>query len=171
MPEDQTLVPTPIAMKIGYHFTTWETWQEIKEDGLRLSPLAERHAPGLYQVRKFIEDDCIWVYTKRMSLDKLPGMIFYVGINHTSHRIVRLAVDYDDWQAASYRAKQELSDPASYVRLNHTLIHAGPFNHSAEPFELLVEPISPIHIRLAGRWDLRQLVRDGLPGRERHCVP
>lgn len=146
----------------GYHFTTWETYQTIREVGLKPMPWERRHEDSVACVRKFIEDGCIWVYTRRQSLDKILGIVFYVAIHHQSHRIVRLAVDYDDWQAASYHALREINDPEISINLIHNLSDAGPFNHFREPFDLLITTITPEHIRLAGHWDFRQFVRDGL---------
>lgn len=150
-------------MKVGYHFTTWDTYQQIRETGLRPMPWEQRHSPTLAPVRKYIEDGCIWVYTQRHPLDRLMGMILYVAINHRHHRIVRLAVSYDDWQAASFHAYREMNDPTVNLNLIHDLSGAGPFNHFREPFELLIVPIAPEHIQLAGEWDLRQFTHDGLP--------
>lgn len=151
-------------MKIGYHFTTWDTYQTIREVGLKPMPWERRHEESVADVRKWIEDGCIWVYTQQQSIDKLLGMVFYVAIRHQNHRIVRLAVDYDDWQAASYHALREINSDGTIntINLTHRLDGAGPFGHYQEPFELLITPIAPEAIHLAGSWNLRQFIHDGL---------
>jgi hypothetical protein len=148
---------------IAYHFTTWETWKStIEPEGLMPAPVAERHFPDLSLVEPYVREGAIWLYRNPLAGHKLLGQLFYVAVNHHSDRIVRLAAEYDDWQAASWLALREMQEnpshtPSDTVNLTHTL-DAGHFGHDREHIELVISPIPPERIRLDGQWNLVSLI-------------
>ncbi len=136
-----------------------------------MAPLAKRHKSELAIVIPYLGDNdgCIWLYRRRMNRHKLFGMAVYVAINHNSHRIVRLKVEYDDWQAASWRALQDLHEPEDVtVALTHDYTGAGPFGHYREPIELLTTPVEPERIHLVNSWNLLQFVHGHNDRRQYH---
>lgn len=143
---------------IGYHYTTWEAYQQIQETGLQLSPLEERHKQRCWGVMEFVKDGCIWVYPEFMQGRELIGMVFYVAFRHDSHYLICLAVDYAEWESARWLAKKR--HEADDMRLTHDL-DAGPFGHFRKPFDLVTEPISSEQIQLVGEWNLLDMVQQG----------
>jgi len=144
---------------IGYHYTTWEAYQKIKEGGLQLSPLEERHKQTCWGVVEFIKDGCIWVYPEFMQGRELIGMIFYAAFRHDSHRTVCLEVDYAEWESAK-KCGQAHHKPDE-VRLTHDL-DAGPFGHFRKPFDLVMKPVPPECIQLVGSWNILEFAKTGI---------
>lgn len=145
---------------IGYHYTTWEAYQQIKEDGLQLSPLEKRHEDKCRPAVEFVKAGCIWVYSEFMQGYEQIGMILYVAFRHDSHRVVCLEVDYAEWASASRLAYQKLSvtDPCvARVELTHGL-EAGLFGHQKR-FDLITTPVLSEQIHLVGKWNLLDLVQ------------
>jgi hypothetical protein len=138
-------------MSHGYHFTTWEAYRCIKQNGLELGPLTRR--PELRAIEKYLSNGGIWLYRKPMTGHKLLGMLIYVAVNHGSDRIVLLRVEYDAWQAASCCAERDMAD-GSTVNLIHDFDGAGHYGHEKEPFEVLIAPVAPDRIRPLARWNL-----------------
>jgi len=146
---------------IGYHHTTWEAYQKIRETGLQLSELEERHRVTFPEVLPFVKNGCIWVYPEFMQCLELVGAIFYSAIRHTSHRLVCLEVEYPEWVSATYLADQKYDNDGVYVRLTHRLKGAGPFDH-CKRFDLITEPVSVDQIRVVGEWNLVDLIQFGV---------
>lgn len=148
---------------IGYHYTTWEAYQLIRETGLQLSKLEERHKFEFPGIAEYVEDGCIWVYPEYMQGRELIGMVFYVGIHHDSHRLVCLEVDYPEWHSVSRLVCRKYEDDPDInsVNLNHDLVDAGPFNHTRKRFDLITEPVSLDRIQVVGEWDLVSLIQQG----------
>jgi len=140
---------------LGYHYTTWETWLKIRETGLQLAMLEERHRMTCDVVWEYVKDGCIWLYRKPHQDEELIGMILYVATRHDSNLIVCLEVEYEEAQAASVYA--ERAKPGDIVKLIHYL-EAGPFGHWGSRFELLTTPVKPERIRLIGWWDMFNLI-------------
>lgn len=126
------------------------------------APIAPCHFPDLDLVEPYVRDGAIWLYRDRLAGHKLFGMLIYVAINHGSDRIVRLRVEYDDWQAASWLVLRDLKDPDIVkMALTHTLdAGAGQYGHHAEPIELVVSPVPPEWIKPDGEWNLLSLVNE-----------
>lgn len=114
---------------IGYHYTTWKAYQLIRETGLQLAELSDRHHETCREVLEFIEDGCIWVYPSLMRGLQQVGQVFYIAIRHDSHHVVCLAVDYPKWHSAAKLAYRECADVET-VNLNHCMSGAGLFNHT-----------------------------------------
>lgn len=146
---------------IGYHYTTWEAYQQIRETGLQLSLLEERHKGWCRLVLKFVEDGCVWVYPEYMQGRELIGMVAYVAIRHDSHHVVCLEVDYPEWESATRLAMKAADSDVEAVHLNHDLIGAGPFGHIRRRFDLITELVSPEQIHLAGEWNLLDMIQQG----------
>jgi len=140
---------------IGYHFTTVEAYRRIREIGLQPSPLDPQ--PGLTPIQPYIRDGGIWLYRRRFAGHKLLGMLFYVAINHESDRIVRVAVEYDFWQAASWHALHDL-EPDDTIQLTHDFTGVGHYGHIKEPFEVIITPVEPSKIRLMDTWNLMDVL-------------
>ena len=148
---------------IGYHYTTWEAYQLIRETGLQLSELEERHKLKFPEIVEYVEDGCIWVYLKLMEGCEQVGMVFYAGVRHDSYRLVCLEVDYPEWHSASrlVRRKYEDDPDVDGVNLNHDLFGAGPFDHTRKRFDLITESVPPEQIQVVGGWDLVSLIQQG----------
>ncbi len=142
---------------LGYHYTTWETWLKIRETGLQLALLEERHRATCDVVWEYVKDGCIWLYCTPHQDEQLIGMIFYVSIRHKSNLVVCLEVEYDEDQAVSVNAFVDLGDPLASINLTHDL-DAGPYGHQRARFELLLTPVSPERIRLMDWWDILNLI-------------
>lgn len=149
---------------IGYHHTTWEAWQEIQVNGLKLTPLSPRHYDDFACVLDLVKDGCIWLYKRFQPMDQLTGLLIYVVARHPSRRPVCLEVEYDDLDAAS-----RLGALAAFARgedwdyrLTHNLDGVGLFGHFAEPVELLVHDVPPERIRLLGEWNFSKFAQQGL---------
>ena len=144
---------------IGYHYTTWEAYQLIRETGLQLSELEERHKLKFPMIVEFVEDGCIWVYPRLMEGREQVGMVLYAGVRHGSHHLVCLEVDYPEWHSASCFVCRKFVDDT--VNMSHDLFGAGPFNHTRKRFDLITEPVSPDQIQVVGEWDLVSLIQQG----------
>jgi len=138
----------------GYHFTTVEAFRRIKQVGIKPGPMIPQ--PGLAAIEEYIRNGGIWLYHKRLTGHKLLGMLIYLAINHGSDRIVRLRVDYDEWQAVSFHARRDSACLAS--NFVHDYSGAGHYGHLREPFEVLIEPVVPERIRLLDYWNLMDVV-------------
>ena len=138
---------------IGYHFTTAETYRQIRHAGLQLAPLLPK--PGLDDIAPYLGDGGIWLYRRYLTGRKLLGMLLYVAINHHSDRIVRARVEYDVWQAVTFQAERDLGSKHSPV---HHLTGVGQYDHLAEPFEVLTTPVEPNRIRLLNYWNLMDII-------------
>ena len=138
----------------AYHFTTWDTYQIIKETGLRLAPIAPRHFPGLKPVTSYIQEGAVWLYHNRFHSHKLFGMLIHVAVNHHSDRIVRLRVEYVNEQTTTWRALQDFQDCGVITTALRHSLDAGPYGHFDEPIELLLTPVEPHRIHLDGDWNL-----------------
>jgi len=147
---------------IGYHYTTWEAYQKIRETGLQLSPLEERHRDQCYAVVEFVEDGCIWVYPEHMQGRELIGMVIYIAFRHDNHHSVCLKVDYPEWESAARLALRKLAADqlVKELNLNHDL-NAGPFGHISRRFDLITKPVSPEQIHLVGEWNLLDMIQQG----------
>jgi hypothetical protein len=141
----------------GYHYTTWETWLKIRETGLQLALLEERHRATCDVVWEFVKDGCIWLYCTPHQDEQLIGMILYVSIRHKSNLIVCLEVEYDAEQAVS--VKVDLNDPLAEINLTHDL-DAGLYGHQRARFELLLTSVPLERIRLLDWWDIFNLVSE-----------
>jgi hypothetical protein len=141
----------------GYHYTTWETWLKIRETGLQLALLEERHRVTCDIVWEYVKDGCIWLYREPHQDEQLIGMIFYVSIRHRDNLIVCLEVEYGEEQAASFHAFRDMNDPLAKINLTHDL-DAGPYGHRYSCFELLLTPVEPEKVRLFGWWDILNLI-------------
>lgn len=148
---------------IGYHYTTWEAYQQIQETGLQLSILEERHEDNCREVLEFIEGGCIWVYPEHMQGRELIGMVVYAAIRHDSHHLVCLEADYPEWHSATKLAFRKLAaDPlVEALNLNHDLHGAGPFGHFRKRFDLITESVPPEQIQLIGEWNLLDMIQQG----------
>lgn len=148
---------------IGYHYTTWEAYQKIRETGLQLSELEERHKLKLFMIVEYVKDGCIWVYPEYMQGRELIGMVFYAGIRHDSHRLVCLEVDYPEWHSVSCLVRRKYEDDPDIddANLNHDLFGAGSFGHVLKRFDLITEPVSPEQIHLVGEWNLLDMIQQG----------
>ena len=146
---------------IGHHYTTWEAYQQIRETGLQLSILEERHEETCDLVLEFVKDGCIWVYPKHMRGRELIGMIIYAAIRHNSHRVVCLEVDYPEWVSATKLAMEAVDSDVEAVHLNHDLFGAGPFGHTRKRFDLITESVLPERIQLIGEWNLLDMIQQG----------
>lgn len=152
-----------MKMKTGYHITTWEHYQTIREKGLAPSPY--QHSGENPHVDRRVKRGCIWLHLHDMPVDKLFGSLMYFAIRHGSMHLVRLLVEYEDSQAVS---DEEIRD------LKHTSDGLGRFNHARLPIELLVSPVPPERIHLIGEWDFADFVQEGRyirPEARRHCLP
>lgn len=150
----------------AYHYTTWEAYQFIRAEGLKLSLLEERHKAGCREVLHLVERGCVWVYPEAMRDRKLVGMVVYVACRHDSNHIVGLEVEYPEVHSATWLVERAFDDPELSIRLRHTLDFTvidrpSPFGHW-EVFDLVAEPISPSDIRLVGEWDLLSFIQAGL---------
>jgi hypothetical protein len=139
-------------MQTAYHFTTWETYQVIRETGLKLSPFPERHLNDFRPFLHLYREGTIWLYKNPLDGPKLIGELFYVAVQHHNSDVVRLRVDYHDEQAGSWLAKQEGSDIVD-VLFRHSLSDAGMFSHRDEPIELLTAAVPVEQVHLDGRWN------------------
>lgn len=90
---------------IGYHYTTYDAYQTIKRTGLKPMPVDPKKDMG--PMREHIGGGCIWLYREDMTNAELLGMVMYVATHHNSTHVVRLAVEYEDWMAATHVAAQE----------------------------------------------------------------
>lgn len=143
---------------IGYHYTTWETYQQIQETGLQLSILEKRHEAACDLVLEFIEDGCVWVYPEHMQGCELIGAVLSVAIRHDSHRLVCLEVDYFESESATKLAMKVADFSVEDIHLNHNLHGAGPFGHFQKRYDLITEPVPPERIQLVGEWDLLDVI-------------
>lgn len=142
----------------GYHYTTWEAYQKIKENGLQLSSLGKQHRANWdWEILELVSDGCIWIYPVCMTGRKLIGQLFYVAVNHNSHHPICLEVDYAEWESVSKRLMRRYTSSIDDVRMKHDL-DAGPFGHNQKRFDLAIAPIAPEQIRLVGEWDLLDLI-------------
>lgn len=135
-------------------------YQKIKATGLRLSLLSERHKEDCSVVWDHVKVGAIWVYPELMQGYELIGQVFYVCINHKTHRAICLEVDYPERTSATCWALKKYE--AEKVHLKHALTGAGPFGHRGQIFDLITEPMSPEFIRLIGSWDLVEFIKDGV---------
>ncbi len=140
---------------IGFHFTTFEFWQVIQNEGLKPSLNLKDH-PGLEAIQKYMKDGGIWLYERYLTGHELFGMLIYVAVNHGSDRIVRLAVEYEEWQSASWLAVQDQQAVSSI--LHHDFHGAGHYGHFNEPFEIVVTPVEANRIRLVNSWNLMDIL-------------
>ena len=143
---------------LGYHYTTYETYQKIKETGLQLSSLAKRHRDWDWEILGLVSEGCIWVYPRCMVGRELIGQLFYVAVNHNSHHLVCLEVNYAEWESVSRRLIRRYNSSTNDVRLKHDLTGVKLFGHTQKHFDLVIEPIAPEQIRLVGEWDLLDLI-------------
>lgn len=148
---------------IGYHYTTWEAYQQIRETGLQLSPLEKRHEDNCREVLEFIEDGCIWVYPEHMQGRELIGMVIYAAVRHDSHHLVCLEADYPEWHSAIKLAYRKYVDDSTVeaVNLNHDLMGMGPFGHVRKHFDLITKPVLLEQIHLVGEWNLLDMIQQG----------
>lgn len=146
---------------IGYHYTTWKAYQQILENGVKLSPLEARHKNIHRAVKRFISNGCVWVYSKFMVDYELVGMLFCVGMRHESSHVVCLEIEYPKKASAYFQWCQKNPIEDSLL-LTHDLTDVGLFNHYREKFDLITEPIPPATVNLMGSWDLLDFVRAGM---------
>ncbi len=139
----------------GFHFTTFEFWQVIQDEGLKPSLSLKDH-PGLESIQQYMKDGGIWVYEHYLTGHELLGMLIYVAVNHGSDRIVRLAVEYEEWQSASWLAVQDQQAIAAF--LHHDFHGAGHYGHMNEPFDIVVSPVETDKISLLDAWNLMDIV-------------
>ena len=143
---------------IGYHYTTYEAYQKIKEDGLQLSLLAKRHRDWDWEILGLVSEGCTWVYPVYMVGRELIGQLFYAAVNHGSHHLVCLEVNYAEWESVSRRLIRRYNSSTDDVRLKHDLAGAGLFGHTQKRFDLVITSIPPGQIRLVGEWNLPDLI-------------
>lgn len=77
---------------IGYHYTSYENWQRIKYDGLKLNNITK---PELfpYLLKKTVRG--IWVWTHELEQrDELGTLLWVLSKEHT-YRVSKLEVHYE----------------------------------------------------------------------------
>ena len=146
---------------IGYHFTTWEAWQDIQRNGIQLSHLSSNSYPDCEEVSDLLDDGCIWVYTDLLPSYKMAGMVVYVALKHETHKVILLEVEYPEKASATILGAKQLQ-PGDRIRLTHTYNGAGPYGHSSQPFDLVLQPILPGKFDLLGEWDMLEFADNGI---------
>jgi len=140
---------------IAYHYTTWEAYQNIQNKGLQLSPVDSNHITELKEVKKYLENGCIWLYKSYLTDYKLLGILMERAVYHNSYKIVCLEVKYTKKQSAAFLKLCETNDE---VRLTHKL-NAGIFGHEKESIILLVTPVLSKNIKLKKTWDFLTFIK------------
>ncbi len=143
---------------IGYHYTTYEAYLKIKEAGLEPRPLIKDEWDT--ELKNLVRNGCIWVYVESLIDRELIGQLMYVAVNHRSHHLVCLEVEY--WEQESVYIQTTLAlEPEDKLYLTHDLGGIGVFNHTKAPYDLILSRISPERIHLVGEWNLLDWVHEG----------
>lgn len=140
---------------IAYHYTTWEAYQSIQNEGLQLSLIETKHIEELQIVKEYLENGCIWLYKNYLTDHKLLGLLMERAVNHSSHKIICLEVTYNENQSAAFLKSQKTYDT---IKLTHKL-EAGIFGHDKELIDLLITPVLPKNIKFKRFWNLLTLIK------------
>ncbi len=140
---------------IGYHYTSFENWQHIRETGLK--PYAIHH-PEIVNAYSNMAQQLkgIWIWTSKLQgLDHAGAVIFQAGTKASAH-IVQLSVEYDDADR-----DMNLSRPA-FFDLTH-MGHIGRLQyHYAAEATILFRAIPLSRIGLIGQYDISMAFDDAV---------
>lgn len=138
---------------IGYHYTTWENWEKIREEGL--IPYEIRKPELLEYFPNY--PIAIFVWEKKLKGQEHIGSVLYQATMKKCMRIVELEIRYTKEDMLTH------TDPVFKWKRNVKLWHRGKIGqwkyHNKVPSILVGNTILPENIRLVGDYDLNMLIR------------
>ena len=134
---------------VGYHYTSWENWKQIRETGLHLYMLERPEFPEEYR-----QQMGIWVWQENVSGLSHCGQIIYHMAKKASTRIVKLQVLYRE--ESIFRGK--LGESFGRIRIGHRGTIQNLVYHEDEPAWIIKEPIPADRIKLVCVYDLFDMV-------------
>jgi hypothetical protein len=143
---------------IGYHYTSADNWQSIRDDGLIPYLIDHPHIVHLGVGAVY----GIFVWPKRpRGICHVGNIMFQVGSKGTT-RIVRLEIAYTDrdiWTNID-GDRLRLVHHGALTASRAGLDSAGMAYHVNEPAVILGRHIEPERISLTGEWDLIERLDD-----------
>jgi len=147
----------------GYHFTTYEVWQKVQEEGLHPALIDD---PSIREVSG--TEDGIWMYNELLEGSELLGcLIWLMGFKRTD-TVCELDVGFlqtDCLQPAR-------GDPTDELRLTYRgAIEGGSLDaedwvyFKGKRITILRNMVKPAQIKLNRMWALRQAVEVDVFGR------
>lgn len=124
---------------IGYHYTSWENWQQIKREGLK--PYGLKSTIARHTVPEGTKG--IWTWAKPLEGSSEFGQVVWTIIRRDCKKVVRLSYEYDKADVYPYGQFKQWT-------WQHDLSCSTPYNetiyHKAAPAHVLVTPIPPDRI-------------------------
>ena len=108
----------------GYHYTSWENWQQIKREGLKpydLENTAARNNVPENQVEKGTK--AIWTWAERLQGHSEFGQIIWTIARRDTEKVVRLSYDYD--RSDIYNSETRTHDLSFSTDYNRVSYHEG----------------------------------------------
>ena len=142
----------------GYHYTSWENWLRIQDEGLKpypiknpaiqnIMPVEERDTRGIFVFKKW----------KKQSVAHY-GQLMWAMMHRHALNIVLLSMEYE--RRECYHWGSPMGTPYTFTHGGHLATSYGePWHyHVEEPAELLLYPIPPERITLEAVYDFARFV-------------
>jgi hypothetical protein len=140
----------------GYHYTSWENWETIRERGL---------VPQLITKPEIVQEigagvKATWTWTRRQKGLAHQGQILFTMMKWRTTKIVLISYDYEQVETV------QLEGCPIRVRHDGSLIgqrqdgtpSPGWVYHDREPGTLVTASISPDRLRLVNTYDFAHMV-------------
>lgn len=141
--------------KTGYHYTSYDNWQQIKRRGLVAYKLNNPATEGRLENDA---DSGVWLWRDNQKGRGHVGCILFQVATKNTNRVVKLAVEYDD----------EDLIPLLPPYLPYSFTHQGSIgkytygrhgNRRGAPSVVHRGPVTPNKIKLVGHYDVRNLLK------------
>jgi len=133
---------------IGWHYTTWENWLKIKEEGLKPYPIVKPEFKATFGTDTM---HGVWIWRHRFNGRSHFGSIMYQMAYKDSDDIVILEVDYDEATICAV--------PQGRISLTHTgNINNYNYHDGSEKSWVIACCIPPQSIRVFRRYNIKGLV-------------
>lgn len=131
---------------IGYHYTSYRNWQNIKKVGLKVYPINKP------EIEEYFTEPVygIWAWQKQpKGKSELGSLLFQTSTKQTTH-LVLLEFDYSEYNILTYGGGR--------INVYHDGLLGNWLYHKDQKAYIVISDIPPENIRLVKEFDLMDLV-------------